>query len=76
MDRGRVYQLISAETLKKVLKVDVDSMVQPNSSKLVGNLTGGLNAHAAKIVAAIFLAPGQDIAPVEESSIHLTTMQK
>lgn len=72
---------ISAETLKKVLKVDVDSMVELNSSKnLVGSCLagsiGGFNAHAANTVAAIFLATGQDIAQVVESSSCLTTMQK
>ena len=72
---------ISPEALKKVLKVDVDSMVELNSTKnLVGSCLagsiGGFNAHAANIVAAIFLATGQDIAQVVESSNCLTTMQK
>ena len=72
---------IKAETLKKVLKVDVDSMVELNSSKnLVGSALagsmGGFNAHAANTVAAVFLATGQDIAQVVESSSCLTTMRK
>ena len=72
---------ISPEALEKVLKVDVDSMVELNSTKnLVGSCLagsiGGFNAHAANIVAAMFLATGQDIAQVVESSSCLTTMQK
>ena len=72
---------ISEETLKKVLKVDVDRMVELNTCKnLVGSCLagsmGGSNAHAANLVAAIFLATGQDIAQVVESSSCLTTMQK
>ena len=72
---------ISEETLKRVLKVDVDRMVELNTSKnLVGSSLagsmGGSNAHAANLVAAIFLATGQDIAQVVESSSCLTTMQK
>ena len=72
---------ISEETLKKVLKVDVDRMLELNTSKnLVGSClagsVGGSNAHAANLVAAIFLATGQDIAQVVESSSCLTTMQK
>jgi NADP-dependent 3-hydroxy-3-methylglutaryl-CoA reductase len=72
---------ISAEVLKKVLKVDAESMVELNTSKnLVGSALagaiGGFNAHAANIVAAVFLATGQDIAQVVESSACLTTMRK
>ena len=72
---------ISEETLKKVLKVDMDRMLELNTSKnLVGSClagsVGGFNAHAANLVAAIFLATGQDIAQVVESSSCLTTMQK
>ena len=72
---------IKADVLKKVLKVDVDSIVELNTGKnLVGSCLagsiGGFNAHAANIVAAVFLATGQDIAQVVESSSCLTTMRK
>ena len=37
---------------------------------------GGFNAHAANIVAAMFLATGQDPAQVVESSNCITIMKK
>jgi NADP-dependent 3-hydroxy-3-methylglutaryl-CoA reductase len=72
---------ISAQVLRKVLKTDVDSMVELNTSKnLIGSCMagsiGGFNAHAANIVSSIFLATGQDIAQVVGSSSCLTTMRK
>ena len=48
----------------KVLKTNVDSLVEVNTSKnLIGSAmagsVGGFNAHAANIVTAIFIATGQ-----------------
>jgi hydroxymethylglutaryl-CoA reductase (NADPH) len=73
--------IIPAEVVKSVLKTDVDSMVELNINKnLIGSAmagsVGGFNAHAANIVAAIFLATGQDPAQVVESANCITIMKK
>lgn len=72
---------ITADVLRRVLKTDVDTLVDLNTSKnLVGSAVagamGGFNAHAANIVTAIFIATGQDPAQNVESSSCLTTMKK
>jgi hydroxymethylglutaryl-CoA reductase (NADPH) len=73
--------IIPAEVVKSVLKTDVDSMVELNVNKnLIGSAmagsVGGFNAHAANIVAAVFLATGQDPAQVVESANCITIMKK
>jgi hydroxymethylglutaryl-CoA reductase (NADPH) len=73
--------IIPADIVKSVLKTDVDSMVELNINKnLIGSAMagalGGFNAHAANIVAAVFLATGQDPAQVVESSNCITIMKK
>ena len=45
-------------------------------SALAGAAPGGLNAHAANIVAAAFLATGQDLAQVVESSNCVTSVER
>jgi len=65
--------------VKEILKADIDRMVEVNKTKnLIGSCLagsiGGNNAHAANLVAATFLATGQDIAQVVESSTCMTTM--
>jgi len=72
--------IIPAEIVKTVLKTDVDSMVELNINKnLIGSAmaasVGGFNAHAANIVAAVFLATGQDPAQVVESANCITIMK-
>ncbi|KAK3300582.1 3-hydroxy-3-methylglutaryl-CoA reductase [Chaetomium fimeti] len=72
--------IIPAEIVKTVLKTDVDSMVELNINKnLIGSAmaasVGGFNAHASNIVAAVFLATGQDPAQVVESSNCITIMK-
>lgn len=73
--------IIKADVVEKTLKCNVDSIVSLNVAKnltgsaLAGSL-GGFNAHAANVVAAIFLATGQDPAQVVESATCLTTMEK
>jgi hydroxymethylglutaryl-CoA reductase (NADPH) len=72
---------LKAEVIKNVLKTTVDSMVDLNVAKnmlgsaLAGSI-GGFNAHAANLVAAVFLACGQDPAQVIESSSCITHMEK
>jgi len=73
--------IIPADVVKSVLKTDVDTMVELNINKnLIGSAmagsVGGFNAHAANIVAAIFLATGQDPAQVVESANCITIMKK
>ena len=67
--------------LQKTLKCRIEDIVRLNidknlvGSSLAGTL-GGNNAHAANIVAAIFLATGQDMAQVVESSHCLDFMEE
>jgi hydroxymethylglutaryl-CoA reductase (NADPH) len=73
--------IIPREVVRNVLKSDVDALIELNTAKnLVGSAMsgsiGGFNAHAANIVAAIFLATGQDPAQVVESSNCITIMKK
>ncbi|KAK5988445.1 3-hydroxy-3-methylglutaryl-coenzyme A reductase [Cladobotryum mycophilum] len=72
--------IIPADVVKNVLKSNVDSLVELNISKnMIGSAMagsiGGFNAHAANIVAAIFLATGQDPAQVVESANCITVMK-
>jgi len=83
---GRGKSVTCDATLKKelvesVLKTTVDALVDVNINKnLVGSALagsiGGFNAHAANIVAAVFLATGQDPAQVVESANCITLMEK
>lgn len=72
---------IAPEIVKNVLKTDVESMVALNTDKnLIGSAMagsiGGFNAHAANIVAAMYIATGQDPAQVVESANCITIMKK
>ncbi|KAI5459087.1 hydroxymethylglutaryl-coenzyme A reductase-domain-containing protein [Mariannaea sp. PMI_226] len=72
--------IIPGDVVRSVLKSDVDSLVELNISKnLIGSAmaasVGGFNAHAANMVAAIFLATGQDPAQVVESCNCITIMK-
>lgn len=73
--------IIPTRVVEQVLKTTVDAMLKLNYSKnLVGSAmagsVGGFNAHAANIVAAVFLATGQDPAQVVESANCITLMEK
>mmetsp|Transcript_2185 Transcript_2185/g.6500 ORF Transcript_2185/g.6500 Transcript_2185/m.6500 type:complete len:596 (+) Transcript_2185:135-1922(+) len=72
--------VIKGDVVKKVLKTSVAKVVEINTKKnLIGSAMagsiGGYNAHAANIVAAIFLATGQDPAQVVESANCMTLME-
>ncbi|KAI4105648.1 MAG: hypothetical protein L6R37_002636 [Teloschistes peruensis] len=72
--------IIPGHVVQKVLKSDVNALVELNTSKnLIGSAMagsiGGFNAHAANIVTAIFLATGQDPAQNVESSNCITVMR-
>ncbi|WPH03600.1 Hypothetical protein R9X50_00648200 [Acrodontium crateriforme] len=79
--KGVVAQaVIPSEVVSSTLKTDVDTLVSLNISKnLVGSAMagsiGGFNAHAANIVAAVYIATGQDPAQVVESANCITTMR-
>ena len=73
--------IIKKEIVERVLKCDVDSLVQLNVSKnLVGSAMagsiGGFNAHASNIVTAMYIATGQDPAQNVESSNCITLMER
>lgn len=76
---------IAGSTLKTVLKTDAASMVETHITKnfvgsaLAGASGSGCNAHAANIVAAMFIALGQDVAHVISSSaclLHLEPLNR
>ncbi|KAG5498821.1 hypothetical protein JKF63_03110 [Porcisia hertigi] len=73
--------LIKREVVEGVLKCTVDSAVSLNVAKnlrgsaLAGSI-GGFNAHAANVVAAMYIATGQDPAQVVESATCMTTVDK
>ncbi|MEM4970249.1 MAG: hydroxymethylglutaryl-CoA reductase (NADPH) [Sulfolobales archaeon] len=82
---GRGKSVIAEAVIKKdvvsgVLKTSVDDMVDVNNRKnLLGTAMAGgigLNAHVANVIAAIFIATGQDVAQVVESSIAYTWMEE
>ena len=72
--------IIPAHVIEKTLKTSTEALVKTNISKnfegsaLAGSI-GGNNAHAANIVTAIFIATGQDVAQVIESSNCMTQME-
>eukprot|EP00759_Apiculatamorpha_spiralis_P014324 PhF_6_TR21025/c0_g1_i2/m.30221/K00021/HMGCR; hydroxymethylglutaryl-CoA reductase (NADPH) len=73
--------IIPKDIVEKVLKTNIDSLISLNIDKnFVGSAmagsVGGFNAHAANVVAAIFLATGQDPAQVVESCTCLTYLEK
>ncbi|XP_010534322.1 PREDICTED: 3-hydroxy-3-methylglutaryl-coenzyme A reductase 1-like [Tarenaya hassleriana] len=72
--------VIRGETVHKVLKTSVASLVELNMLKnlagsAVAGALGGFNAHASNIVSAIFIATGQDPAQNVESSHCITMME-
>ncbi|KAK2069169.1 hypothetical protein P8C59_003773 [Phyllachora maydis] len=72
--------IIPGDVIEKVLKTDVATLVDLGVTKnLIGSAmagsVGGFNAHAANMVAAIFIATGQDPAQVVESANCITIMK-
>jgi len=68
--------VVPREVLQEVLRVDPEPIHYVNMGKnLLGSAAAGspsYNAHVANIIAAIFLATGQDMAQVVESSLAFT----
>ncbi len=82
--RGRGWEVradivLSEEVLRNVLKTTAKDMYEVWLAKcMVGSaLSGsmGFNAHYANIIAALFLATGQDPAHVVEGSLGITTAE-
>lgn len=82
--KGRGYSvtaeaLLSNRVVESILHCSVDSLYQVYQSKIIrgSDLAGSLahNAHHANVVAAIFLATGQDIAHVVEGSHGSTYLE-
>ena len=71
--------LIPKDIVEKKLKTTTDAIVEVNMAKnLIGSAASGsmaFNAHYANMVAAIFLATGQDAAHVVEGSLGITTAE-
>lgn len=74
--------LIPREVLKQVLGVeDAAALVRLNTSKnLIGSAAagsvGGFNAQVANVVAAIYLATGQDVAQVVDAAQAMTLLEE
>ena len=83
---GRGKSVIAAAVIRKdlimqILHVPASDLLQVYTQKcLIGSTMsmciGGANAHAANIVAAIFIATGQDPAQVIDSSYCLTLLEE
>lgn len=75
------YALLPAEAVEKVFKVSVDALIKVWVEKvkiggaMVGTI-GGYNCQAANIVAAIFIATGQDAAQLVSSFNCILKLEK
>lgn len=71
--------VVPKEVVEKTLKTTTQEIVEVNYSKnLLGSAISGsfgYNAHFANMVAALFLATGQDPAHVVEASLGITTAE-
>ncbi|KKS97884.1 MAG: 3-hydroxy-3-methylglutaryl-CoA reductase, hydroxymethylglutaryl-CoA reductase (NADPH) [Candidatus Gottesmanbacteria bacterium GW2011_GWA2_43_14] len=80
LGRGRevwAETLLDKQTVRHILKTTPELIHEVNLEKnLKGSMISaslGFNAHFANIIAAIFLATGQDIAHVSEGSLGITS---
>lgn len=68
--------IVKRNIVREVLKTTPEDIIEVNTRKnLLGSIRAGsfsLNAHFANIIAAIFIATGQDAAQVVESSMGYT----
>jgi hydroxymethylglutaryl-CoA reductase (NADPH) len=81
MGRGRTVVagvLLPDALVRNIFKTDAATLAEVNMRKnLVGSARAGslgFNAHAANIIAALFIACGQDPAHVVEGSLAITTV--
>ncbi|KAF8381696.1 hmgr-1 [Pristionchus pacificus] len=73
--------VLPASVVRSVLKTTPRAMAEAGRAKLdsgsaAAGAIGGANAHAANIVAAIFIATGQDAAQVVSSSMCATRLEE
>ncbi|MCS7095208.1 MAG: hydroxymethylglutaryl-CoA reductase (NADPH) [Thaumarchaeota archaeon] len=69
--------VIKREVVESVLKTTPEAVMKVVAAKLylgsaLAGVLGGFNAHVANVIAAVFLATGQDLAQVVESSMSIT----
>lgn len=83
MGRGKTVSagvFLTDKMVKEIFKTDAKTMMEVNNRKnLVGSARAGAlgyNAHAANVIAAMFLACGQDPAHVVEGSNTITTVDQ
>ncbi|RVD93205.1 3-hydroxy-3-methylglutaryl reductase [Tubulinosema ratisbonensis] len=80
--RGRKVSLnliVTPENCRNILKVEIDDLLKVYHSKIVlgsSLVLGGFNCQAANVVAGIFLALGQDLGHVIDSSNCIIGMKK
>ncbi len=77
----RVYAdaVIKKEYVEKYLHTTVDRIISVAQNSTYGSIMSGMigtNAHIANIITAIFIATGQDVAHVHDSSVGITTIDK
>ena len=70
---------LGRETLESCLKTRAEAMIEVQYRKnLIGSIAAGAmgsNAHFANVLAAFFIATGQDVAQVVEGSMGMTTVE-
>ena len=70
---------LDAATLAKTLKTDAQALVEVQYRKnLMGSIAAGsmgYNAHFANVLAAVFVATGQDVAQVVEGAMGVTSVE-
>jgi hydroxymethylglutaryl-CoA reductase (NADPH) len=71
---------LDAEILARCLKTGAESLIEVQYRKnLVGSIVAGAmgsNAHFANVLAAFYIATGQDVAQVVEGSMGMTTVER
>jgi hydroxymethylglutaryl-CoA reductase (NADPH) len=71
---------LGPEILEECLKTSTEAMLEVQYRKnLVGSIAAGAmgsNAHFANVLAAFFIATGQDVAQVVEGSMGMTTIER
>jgi len=70
--------VIRKSIVEKALKTSPEAIVEVNQAKLLGSARAGsygFNAHFANIIAAIFIATGQDAAQVVDGANGITAAQ-
>ena len=71
---------LGPEILENCLKTGAEAMIEVQYRKnLIGSIAAGAmgsNAHFANVLAAFFIATGQDVAQVVEGSMGMTTVER